>query len=76
MKIFATITIFIILIIVFCISIEIHIDGTIWKEKETDRPIIVLQYNEDGVTYKYMEDPFERHMTLWDLITQYTYEGE
>lgn len=76
MKTFAIIGLLIILIIVFCVNIEIDIDGTIWKEHETDRSILVLRYNEDGVTYKYIEDPFERHMTLWNLITKYTYEGE
>ena len=72
-------TLYIILFIIFilsCIRVEVNINNTIWKEKGTDRPIIVIRYNEDGVMYKYMEDPFERHMSLLDLITKYTYEGE
>jgi len=68
--------IYILIAFLLCIKIEININGTVWKEKGTDRPIIVLRYNKDGVTYKYMEDPFERYMTLWNLITKYTYEGE
>ena len=68
--------IFIFIALILCIRIEVNIDNTIWKEKDTDRPIIVLKYNEDGITYKYSEDPFERHMSLVDLLKGFDYEGE
>ena len=68
--------IYIIIAFILCIRIDINIDGTIWKEKGTDRPILILKYDREGVTYKYMEDPFERHMSLRDLVRGYDYEGE
>lgn len=65
-----------ILALIFTINIELHIDNTYWKEKGTDRPIIVIKYDgENGVTYKYSEDCFERYMSLWDLLSKYDYEG-
>ena len=65
-----------ILTLLFAIRIEINIDGTIWKEKNTDRPIIIISYNENGVKYRYSEEPFDRTMSLWDLLTKYKYIGD
>lgn len=66
-----------VLVLLFAIRIEIHIDNTYWKEKETDRLIIVLHYDEEtGVIYQYVEDSFERHMDIWTLITKFTYVGD
>lgn len=65
-----------ILTLLFAIRIEINIDGTIWKEKDTDRPIIIISYNENGITYRYSEEPFDRMMSLWDLLTKYKYIGD
>ena len=76
METFIVVFILILLLVLFYISIEVHVGRSIWKENDTDRPIIVLGYNEDGVIYKYADDIFERHMSLWDLLTKYTYEGK
>lgn len=65
-----------VLTLLFAIRIEIHIDGTIWKEKDTDRPIIIIFCNENGITYRYSEEPFSRTMSLWDLLTKYKYIGD
>lgn len=73
----ALIIVLLVLVLLFTIRIEIHIDNTYWKEKETDRPIIVLHYDEEtGVKYQYAKDSFERHMNIWTLITKYTYLGD
>lgn len=71
------IIVLLVLALVFAIKIEINIDNTYWKEKLTDRPIIVLHYDEEaGIKYKYAGDPFERHMEIWTLITKFTYVGD
>lgn len=73
----ALVIVLLVLALLFAIRIEIHIDNTYWKEKSTDRPIIVLHYDEEtGVKYQYAGDPFERHMDIWTLITKFTYVGD
>ena len=59
------------------VTITTHFEDTIWREKGTDRPIVVIKDNgEDGITYKYAGEPFERYMSLFDLLTKYVYEGD
>lgn len=65
-----------VLALLFAIRIEVDIDNTIWKEIGTDRSIIVLSYDQDkGVTFRYMDDPFDRYMSIWELVKHFKYEG-
>ena len=58
------------------IQINIDIIGTVWIEKSTFRPIYIVSYDrEDGVRYYYAGEPFERHMSLIDLIKNFKYNG-
>lgn len=64
-------------LLIKCITIEIDIDGTIWIEKDTDRPIYIISYTkQDGVIYKYAGEDFERHMSFNDLLTKYKHAKE
>lgn len=66
-----------VLALIFAVKVEVNLDNTIWKEHGTDRPIIVLSCSvEDGVVYRYTNDPFDRHMSVMELITKFKYEGE
>jgi len=58
------------------IQVNIDIIGTVWIEKSTSRPIYIISYDrEDGVGYSYAEEPFERHMSLIELIKNFKYNG-
>jgi len=58
------------------IQINIDIIGTVWIEKSTSRPIYIISYDrENGVGYSYAGEPFERHMSLIELIKNFKYNG-
>ena len=62
----------ILLITLLLFGINVNVDGTSWKEKGTDRPILVLRQDKElGVIYKYPEECFERHMSLLELFRNY-----
>lgn len=65
-----------ILITINQIQINIDIVGTVWIERSTSRPIYVISYDrEDGVRYSYAGEPFERYMSLTELIKNFKYNG-
>ena len=75
MKIILFIIIALVLLLFF---IDIDIEGTYWIEKETGRPIIILHFNKDEglIVFQYAGDPFERQMSIFELVTKYKYNGE
>lgn len=75
MKVILFIIIALVLLLFFT---DIDIEGTYWIEKETGRPITILHFNnqEGFVVFKYAGDPFERQMSIFELITKYKYNGE